>query len=192
VAAVDSLIQQDLANHYLGMRRLLTAQNSNGFCLGEAGSAVLVSRARGPSADELQVLGTGLTLEKATIDSEEPLRGEGMVEAIAEAFRQAGLGYDDVQYRISDLNGEHYKFKEMALAMMRYQRKPKPRLFDLWHPIEHIGDVGAAIGPLLLGIALHAARKGYGNGATVLCTVGNDNGERGAAVVTYPRGVRYS
>ncbi len=71
--------------------------------------------------------------------------------------------------------------------MMRYQRKPKPKLFDLWHPIEHIGDVGAAIGPLVLGVALHAGQKGYGIGPTVLCTFGNDNGERAAAVVTVPR-----
>jgi 3-oxoacyl-[acyl-carrier-protein] synthase-1 len=92
-----------------------------------------------------------------------------------------------MHFRITDLNGEHYKFKEMTLAMVRYQRKPKPKLFDLWHPIEHIGDVGAAIGPLVLGVALHAGQKGYGNGPTVLCTFGNDDGERAAAVVTYHR-----
>jgi len=187
VAGVDSLIQQDLTEYYLSERRLLTPHNSNGFCPGEAGAAVLVGSAHGNSADELQVLGTGMTREEATIESEEPLRGDGLTQAIAEAFSQSGLTIEEMHYRITDLNGEHYKFKEMTLAMVRYERKPKPRLFDLWHPIEHIGDVGAAIGPLVLGVALHAGQKGYGNGPTVLCTFGNDDGERAAAVVTYHR-----
>ena len=189
VAGVDSLIQQDLAEYYLSKRRLLTSQNSNGFCPGEAGAAVLVRLERGDS-DELRVLGTGMAREEATIESEEPLRGEGLTSAIGEAFSQSRLTYDDMHYRITDLNGEHYKFKEMTLAMLRYQRKPKPKLFDLWHPIEHIGDVGAAIGPLVLGVALHAGQKSYGNGPTVLCTFGNDEGERAAAVVSYHRGGR--
>jgi 3-oxoacyl-[acyl-carrier-protein] synthase-1 len=188
VAGVDSLIQHELADHYLGKRRLLTSQNSNGFCPGEAGAAVLVGPARDASGDGLYVLGTGLSLEEATIESEIPLRGDGLTQAIAEAFSDSGLTYDDLHYRITDLNGEHYKFKEMTLAMMRYQRKPKPKLFDLWHPIEHIGDVGAAIGPLVLGVALHAGQKGYGIGPTALCTFGNDNGERAAVVATYRSG----
>jgi 3-oxoacyl-[acyl-carrier-protein] synthase-1 len=55
----------------------------------------------------------------------------------------------------------------------------------LWHPIEYIGDVGAAIGPIVLGVALHASQKGYGIGPTVLCTFANDNGERAATVVNF-------
>ena len=39
VAAVDSLLDHDLKNYYLSKRRLLTPMNSNGFSLGEAGSA---------------------------------------------------------------------------------------------------------------------------------------------------------
>lgn len=185
VAAVDSLLQQDLVESYLSRTRLLTQKNSNGFSVGEAGSAVLVTTAGTNPQGELQVLGMSLAREKATIDSEEPLRADGLSQAIRDAFSQAGLTIEDVQYRITDLDGEHYKFKEMVLAMMRLERKPKPKLFDLWHPIEFIGDVGAAIGPILLGVALHAGQKGYGVGLSVLCTLGNDNGERAAMVVRY-------
>src|SRR6267143_248073 len=45
VAATDSLLVHDLKNHYLSKRRLLTPNNSNGFSLGEAGSALLVTPA---------------------------------------------------------------------------------------------------------------------------------------------------
>jgi 3-oxoacyl-[acyl-carrier-protein] synthase I len=185
VAAVDSLIRQDLAKYYLSKKRLLTPKNSNGFAMGEAGSAVLVTSDDAGPEGQLRILGMGMGREKAAIESEEPLRAEGLIQAIREAFRDGGVTYDDVQYRITDLNGEHYKFKEMVLAMMRFQRKPKPKLFDLWHPIEYIGDVGAAIGPLILGLALHAGQKGYSVGPGVLCTLGNDEGERAALVVRY-------
>jgi 3-oxoacyl-[acyl-carrier-protein] synthase I len=184
VAAVDSLLQHDLKRYYLSKRRLLTPKNSNGFSLGEAGSALLVIRGMNVPGT-LQIRGMGLSREQATIESEEPLRANGLVQAIREAFRDGGVTYDDLHYRITDLNGEHYKFKEMILAMMRFPRKPKPKLFDLWHPIEYIGDVGAAIGPIVLAVAQHAGQKGYGIGPTVLCTFGNDDGERAAIVVSY-------
>jgi 3-oxoacyl-[acyl-carrier-protein] synthase I len=184
VAGVDSLIDQELANFYLSQRRLLTPKNSNGFVLGEAGSAVLVSIASGPES-RLEVLGIGVAREKAPIESEEPLRGGGLIEAVGHAIHNAGLSFDDLQYRITDLNGEHYKFKEMVFLMLRCERKVKPKLFDLWHPIEYIGDVGAAIGPIVMGVTLHASEKAYGVGPTVLCTFGNDDGERAAIVARF-------
>ncbi len=183
VAAVDSLVQQDMVEYYMDKRRILTATNSNGFLPGEAGSAVLVVPATGNSNNDLEILGTGIAKENATIESENPLRGDGLTQAIGEAFKQSGLTIQEMYYRITDLNGEHYKFKEMVFAMMRYERKPKPKLFDLWHPIEFIGDVGAAIGPIVLSVAFHACQKNYGVGPTVLCTFGNDDGERAALVV---------
>jgi 3-oxoacyl-[acyl-carrier-protein] synthase-1 len=186
VAGVDSLLQQDLVEHYLRQRRLLPTKNSNGFSPGEAGRAVLVAPAgaRPPAGTSvvLEILGTGAGQESATIESDDPLRGDGLAQAISSAMRQAGVTIHDLHYRISDLNGEHYRFKEMVFAMMRFERKPKPKLFDLWHPIEYIGDVGAAIGPTVLAVALHAAQKGYGVGPNVLCTFGSDDGARAAIV----------
>lgn len=185
VAAVDSLLVHDLKNYYLERRRLLTPKNSNGFSLGEAGSAVLVKIAGTDPSGELQIIGIAMGREKALIESEEPLRGEGLTQVIRNSLRIAGLTMQKIHYRIADLNGEHFKFKEMALAMGRFARKSMPELFDLWHPIECIGDVGAAIGPIVLGVALDAGQKGYGIGPTVLCTLGNDDGERAALVVNY-------
>src|SRR5262249_17466258 len=130
----------------------------------------------------LEILGTGLAHEPATIESVDPLRGEGLTQAIGEALQQAEVTSCDLQYRISDLNGEHYRFKEMVFAMMRFERKPRPKLFDLWHPIEYLGDIGAAIGPTVLAVALHAAQEGYAVGPSVLCSFGNDDGARAAVV----------
>lgn len=187
VAGVDSLLQDELTDFYLAQRRLLTPMNSNGFSVGEAGSAVLIEPVSGAGANGVHVLGIGVAREEATIMSDKPLRGEGLTRAIRDALKEAGLTIQEVDYRICDLNGEHYKFKEMALAMGRFPRRPTPRQLELWHPIEYVGDVGAAIGPMVIAVALDAARHDYAVGSTVLCTLSNDEGERAAIVLRHQR-----
>ena len=86
----------------------------------------------------LEILGLGFAHEKATIDSKDPLRAEGLTEAIRRALAQAGLAMKDVSYRLTDLNGEHYKFKEAAFAFGRLLRVPLADAIDLWHPIEYV------------------------------------------------------
>ena len=125
----------------------------------------------------------GVAHEEASIRSDKPLRAEGLTKAIRQALAEAGLTIQQIDYRLSDLNGEHYKFKEMALAMGRFARTPTPRPMELWHPVECIGDIGSAIGPLLASVALDAAQHDYAVGPTVLCTLGDDDGHRVALVL---------
>lgn len=190
IAGVDSFLQQKVFDAYMEQRRILTPNNSNGFIPGEAGSSVLVAPRRDASEGELEILGIGIARESATIESEEPLRGDGLAQAIKAAFSQTDLTMFDIACRITDLNGEHYKFKEATFAVTRFIKKPKEELFDLWHPIEYIGEVGAAIAPCVLGVALHAGRKGYAPGETVLCHFSNDNGERAALIARFSMGNR--
>jgi len=187
VAGVDSFVRQDVVEYYLEKRRILTPLNSNGFSAGEAGSAVLVGPAGNNSKSELMILGTGMARETTPIESEEPVRGDGLIRAIRNAFQESKLTIDHVQYRITDLNGEHYKFKEASFVTSRLLKKPKEKIFDLWHPIEFIGEVGAAIVPCVLSVAFHAGFKGYSNGKTCLCHFSNDNGERAAVICKFSR-----
>ncbi|MDH0865776.1 hypothetical protein [Mitsuaria sp. GD03876] len=187
IAGVDSLIEPKLVDELLSRRRILSGDNSNGFSPGEAASAVLVGREGHGFADELQILGWGSGHEPATPDSEVPLRGDGLIEAIGQALQASGLSMQESHFRISDLNGEHDRFKEMTFAMLRYERHPRPLLNELWHPVEHVGEVGAAIGPLLLAVALHAGQRDYGVGSTALCTLSNDDGARACVVTRFRR-----
>jgi 3-oxoacyl-[acyl-carrier-protein] synthase-1 len=88
-----------------------------------------------------------------------------------------------VDYRITDSNGEQYWFKEAALALTRTLRVRKER-FEIWHPADCIGDVGAAVVPCILGIALAAARKSYAPGRGSLCHFSGDGSERFALVLS--------
>jgi 3-oxoacyl-[acyl-carrier-protein] synthase-1 len=184
IAGVDSFLVAETLAAYEGKNRLLTSQNSNGFIPGEAGAAILVGPFVESSqpAPQLLCLGIGTGQEKATIDSEAPLRANGLVQAFKEAFADAGCGFEQVDYRQTDANGEQYWFKEAALAMTRSMRIRKQN-FYLCHTADCVGEIGAAAAPCALAVALAAARKNYAFGPGALCHFGNDAGDRAAIIV---------
>jgi 3-oxoacyl-[acyl-carrier-protein] synthase-1 len=183
IAGVDTFLVAGALTAYEERERILTGQNSNGFIPGEAGAAVLLCTGRRTTDPEMAILGIGFGNETATIDSEEPLRADGLVQAIKEALADSGLTMADVDYRIADLSGEQYGFKEASLALIRILRERKDE-FDIWHPADCIGEVGTAIVPCVIGVAKAAAQKGYAPGNRVLCHFGNDEGERAAIVLS--------
>jgi 3-oxoacyl-[acyl-carrier-protein] synthase-1 len=184
VAGVDSLLVASTLAHYEEKERLLTSKNSNGFIPGEAGAAVLLGPSGKTKQAELAISGIGFGKENATIESEEPLRADGLVQAFKEAFLATGLTMGDMDYRITDANGEQYFFKEGDLAVTRTLREHKGEI-DIWHPSECIGEVGAATVPCILAVAESAARKAYSRGNTVLCHFTNDDHERAAMILIY-------
>ncbi|OWQ48345.1 hypothetical protein CDL60_07155 [Roseateles noduli] len=189
VAGVDSLLERDTLESLARRRRLLTARTIDGLHAGEAGAAVLVSLSPGAGGG-LALLGWGEGVEAGTIDSTVPTRGDGLTAAVRQALSAAGLRLDDVAYRVTDVSGEHYKFKEAMIVAVRLQQGPRAVPLDLWHPIEYLGEVGAAIVPCLLAWAWHSQSQGYAPGPTALCHVSSDHGGRGALVVQAVAGAR--
>ncbi len=186
IAGVDSLLVAGTLATYEEKSRLLTSKNSNGFIPGEAAAAILVgppSTANCQLPGQLQCLGIGTGEEKATINSEEPLRGDGLVQAFKAAFADAQQGFEHVDYRLTDANGEQYLGKEAALAMTRLMRVRK-ELFHIWHPADCIGETGASAMPCAVGVALAAARKKYAPGLGALCHFSNDDGQRLAFILS--------
>jgi 3-oxoacyl-[acyl-carrier-protein] synthase-1 len=185
VAATDSLLAGPTLGHYERAGRLLGEGNSNGFIPGEGAGALRVGPATGAGAGgggTLVCTGIGFAKETATIDSDDPLRAEGLVQAIRAALAEAGRPLHEIDYRIADLSGEHYYFKEAALALQRTLRQRKDE-FDLWHPAECTGEQGAASGISIVALAEAAAAKGYAKGARVLVHWANDAGQRSAAIL---------
>jgi 3-oxoacyl-[acyl-carrier-protein] synthase-1 len=187
IAGVDSLLAGPALAEFDAKARLLTNSNSNGFIPGEAGAVILIGPAINRGVPGLVCYGIGSGEEKASIDSTEPLRADGLVQAIRSAFTDAELGYEHVDYRITDANGEQYWFKEAALALTRTIRVRKAR-FELWHVADCIGDTGAAAAPCGLALALSAALKKYAPGPGVLCHFGDDAGQRVSLVLRSTNG----
>jgi 3-oxoacyl-[acyl-carrier-protein] synthase-1 len=182
IAAVDSLVAWPTLKAYLRDSRLLTPVNSNGFMPGEGAGALLVARA--DHLPRLLCTGLGFATEPAHIESGQPLRAEGLANAIRSALQDAGREMGDMDLRIADLSGEQYYFKEAALALSRLLRVRK-ETFDLWHPAECIGEAGAISGMVAVALAEAACRKGYSRGHSILCHAGSDAGQRMAAIFQY-------
>jgi 3-oxoacyl-[acyl-carrier-protein] synthase-1 len=186
IIGVDSFLSWPTLAPYQSKSRLLTSQNSNGFIPGEAGCAVLVGPPK-PGEANLVCIGIGEGLETATIESEEPLRGDGMVQALKAAMAEASVMLGAVDYRLADVSGEQYWFKEAALAVTRTLRTTKD-CFDIWHPADCIGETGAAVGQCIFAAALCAARINYAPGRHALCHFSADGGERAAVILSFEAG----
>ncbi|WP_095199091.1 beta-ketoacyl synthase N-terminal-like domain-containing protein [Mesorhizobium carmichaelinearum] len=185
IAGVDSYLTAPTISHYLSKGRLLTADNSNGFIPGEAAAAVLCTR---PRNGGFRLFGLGLSREAASIynDQDLPLRADGMTAAYDAAFHETGIEMNRLGYRIADLIGEQYWFKQTALASIRLLRG-RHEFQDLWSPAESLGNIGAAAVPTMVGMAWTAAGKGYAAGNPVLIEASSDAGACGAAVFAYGR-----
>jgi 3-oxoacyl-[acyl-carrier-protein] synthase I len=184
IAATDSLLTWPTLQYYQEAERLLSATNSNGFIPGESAGAFLVTAAASNAEGQLICRGVGYGTETAPIDSESPLRGDGLTQAVKAALVDAGLEMGDLDFRITDNSGEQYYFKEAALALSRILRVRKEE-FDIWHPADCIGEVGAGIGAAIIAKALAAGRKAYARGNNILMHAGLDAGKRTAAVLQY-------
>jgi 3-oxoacyl-[acyl-carrier-protein] synthase-1 len=184
ILGVDSYLTVASMAHYLDAERVLGPGNSNGFIPGEAAAAVLVG-----SSGALRLTGLGLAREPAFLynglerdGGHLPLRGDGMTAAYKAAMEEANVDLARVEYRIGDLIGEQFFFKQSTLASLRLERGRIP-FQDFWSPGENIGNVGAAVVPVMIGMALAAAVKGYAPGSPVLIEASGDHGACGAAVL---------
>lgn len=194
IVATDSLLSWPTLSWYERNRRLLTAANCNGFQPGEGAGAVLIgpcsppglSSLLGPATgSQLVCTGVGTGIEPAHIDSEQPLRSDGLAQAIKAALQDAGSPVDQLDFRITDISGEQYYFKEASLAVSRLLRTRKEE-FDIWSPAESIGESGAVVGAAMIAVADAACRKRYAPGASILLHAANDDGSRGAAILRFP------
>lgn len=182
VVAADSLLSEATLAAYDRAARLLSPANPDGFIPGEGAGAVLLSTQ--PTASGLTFDGLGFGVENVRVDTELPLRGDGMTKAIQDALADSGCDLHQLDFRITDISGEQYYFKEAALAFARCLRQRKQR-FDLWHPAGSVGETGAVAGLIALAVADAACRKRYAPGTRMLIHLSSDSGQRSASIWHY-------
>ena len=182
IAATDSFVTARTLSEYQKLDRLLSPGSPDGFIAGEGGAALLVTRHVGEPS--LGLIGIGLAREPAPIGSGEPLRADGLTAAIRGALEDAAVEMHQIDFRVTDISGEQYYFKEAALALSRTLRVVKEE-FDIWHPAECIGEAGAMSGVAVIAAARAACQKGYTKGPNVLTHWANDAGQRAALTLRY-------
>lgn len=184
VCGVDSYINASSLSWLDEHWRLKTTGNSDGVIPGEAATSVLLQRQ--PvfgSGTDIKLAGLGFGYEKTTVLSEEPLLGLGLTNSASDALKEAGIQMNDVTYRLSDVTGESYGFREQALAIAKLLRVHREEGYPLWHCAEYIGDIGAAAGIIQLIVAFYACEKGYAPGGTAMCFTSAVSGRRAVAVL---------
>ncbi|HVK56219.1 MAG TPA: hypothetical protein VM532_14475 [Burkholderiales bacterium] len=197
IAGIDSFLNTDDINDALASERLLSSENSDGFIPGEAAACVLVTRAdavepmtapaadgtRAPRPPLLMVAGIGRAHETQTLQSNQASRGMGLSNAMRQALNEANIPAHAIHTRYADISAESYFFEEAAYAWTRILRAPSPDGYEFFTPMTRVGYVGAAMGPLMLALALDAARKGWAAGPNALIHLSTSHAHR-AAVVT--------
>ncbi len=183
IVATDSLLVGATLAHYEEHERLLTSNNSNGFIAGEAGAALVVEPVKA-GKPQLVCVGLGFGVEKAHVYSEEPCRADGLTGAIKESLEDAGCGESILDFKMTDMTGEQYYFKETSIAFSRLDRTKRTE-FDIWHPTDCIGEVGCVVGLVMLGVLKAANEKEYSKGCNILTHLSNDDGKRSSLIISW-------
>jgi len=181
IVATDSLLVGPTLAHHEEYERLLTSNNSNGFIPGEAGAALVVEPVYAKQEPQLICVGLGFGIEEAHVYSEEPLRGDGLTGAIKESLSDAGHGESILDFKMTDISGEQYYFKEASLAFSRIDRTKRTE-FDIWHPADCVGEVGSVLGVVMIAVLKFANEKAYSKGNHILAHLGNDDGKRSSMI----------
>jgi 3-oxoacyl-[acyl-carrier-protein] synthase-1 len=95
----------------------------------------------------------------------------------------------DLDFRITDISGEQYYFKENALVLLRLLRTRKAT-FDIWHPADCIGEVGCVQAAVMLMVIKAAVEKDYSEGSNILAQLGDEGGKRAAMILSRQGGAQ--
>jgi 3-oxoacyl-[acyl-carrier-protein] synthase I len=190
VGGVDSYFHHDTLDWLMEGDQLAMDNRRTGFHPGEgAGFVALVGERQLRINPELSVLawvrGHSSARETSLINADDINQAKALTHAIEEAARglQPGESLDQIW---CDINGERYRTDEWSYVLLR-----SPQVFRLRHgePIDYQttadvwGDVGAAGGGLMVGLALRAWVRHYDRGPFALVFAGSQGGLRSAVIL---------
>jgi 3-oxoacyl-[acyl-carrier-protein] synthase-1 len=154
IGGVDTYIDNNLLGRLDYQDRILAEEIMDGFVPGEAAGFMLLVSSRVidklPHRPLASLSYPGIAEEKGHLYSEEPYTGEGLALAFHRAIEQADSKILHSIY--ASLNGESLGAKEYGVAYLRNKSAFAEDL-SVVHPADCFGDIGAAFGPVLMGIA---------------------------------------
>ena len=186
---VDSYLAQDTLEWLDDNEQLHSDGNIYGFSPGEAAGFLLLTTTetarRLHLTPRLSLVAVGSGIEKNLIKTEDICLGEGLAAAmLAAAEPLSGAAHDALRIDrvICDMNGERYRGNEYGFAILRARGMFKdPAAFEA--PADCWGDVGAASGPLYIGLVAQAHERGHDRGPLSLVWASSEGGRRAAAIV---------
>lgn len=154
-------------------QRILGQRVMDGFIPGEAAAFTLLTTAQSARQRSLEapvsVLGVGSALDPGHLYATEPARGEGLSDAMEALMAKCGPPPRPIRNTYAGLNGESFGAKEWGVARLRHTDAFAPDA-RIVHPADSYGDVGAATGALLLGLADASLRRDDRQGPVLVCS----------------------
>lgn len=185
VGGVDSYLDPETLKWIEACEQLHAPDNAWGFIPGEAAGFCLLATADAAKRHGLATQGTIAAIATAhegnLIKTESVCIGRGLTEAVRKVLanlRPENVLIDDT---ICDQNGETYRADEYGFTLARTNKRFVDASSFLT-PADCWGDVGAASGPLFVGLAAAAAKKQYAKGPRTLVWTSSEGGERSAAI----------
>ncbi len=191
VGGVDSLINWYDFQRFDATCRIKREGVEGGFTPGEGAAFVVVDRRpaeRHATTRHFEILGVGVGQESAetTMLSEGHPTGRGLHQALVASLRESRLEEAQIDFRVSDINGEHYRGVEALLGVNRFYQTRREHLHG-WFPAACVGDIGAGFGALLIIVAMAGIVRGYGHGPVAMCESGSDTGLNAACLLAMQR-----
>ncbi len=150
--------------------RILAEGVMDGFVPGEGAGFFLLASDRTVSAEQkpmARVIAVATGVEKGHRYSEEVYRGDGLAGTMQMLFESAPPSSEPVRTVYAGFNGENFWAKEWGVAYLRSKDK-FDETFRTEHPADCFGDPGAALGPLMIGLAAVGMQKGYLKGPSLI------------------------
>lgn len=187
VGGVDSYLSVDDLIRFEDVYRLKRKGVPQGFIPGEGAAFLALSRKGNiTNAEPLgEILGVGLAREatETTVLAGADPTGIGLLRALEATLEDAGLAESQIDFRISDLNGEIYRGLESMFALSRFYRTVR-REMPIWLPAASVGEIGAASGALSIIVACTGMARNYAPGPLAMCEASADSGLRAGCLVS--------
>lgn len=179
VGGVDSYVDRPRLAKLEEAERLRAGPVHDGFVPGEGAAFVVLARP-GLAKPWASVLAAASGLEPGHVSSEAPHRAEGLSTVCRRLADE--LPGAHIRSVWSGFNGESFWAHEWGVARLRLGSFiAEPSRFE--HPMEVMGDPGAALGPLLVALAAHGLQRSVMVGPSlVFC--GSDGEDRAAVVLS--------
>jgi len=163
--------------------RILNESNLDGFLPGEGAGLVLIANAdyaakEGLGGARIAALATTRHHDGTSNGS---TFGDGLSETIDKLLSGIPDEYLPCRRVYTNLNGESQGAKEWGVCYLR-NRSRFSEDYELLHPAEFMGDSGAAMGPIEIGLAFDGITNGYAADSSLIWA-SSDEGEYSALYV---------
>ncbi len=183
VGGIDSFQRHDLLMMLDDEKRVMATGIADGFAPGEGAGFLRITRNKAKALQNNQqtvyLSEPVLTQESSHLYSEAPCQSDALTAAISKAL--AGNSRLPVERIYSSQNGESFWAKELNVALFR-NKKLLPENYAVEHPADCYGDLGAATGAVLIGLAAQHLFKQNENFSSLVCC-SSDHANRASIIV---------